>query len=115
MERVANKVSQTRKNWYNAFKLACNIKGYEYYQPPDEIRYRYPSPGSVALDKDSYPHLFKKHWKTPFRDSPYNIRGIEKRVPDEVNDRYFIEAKVEWDPVTEAHMAGQQQPDQSHL
>lgn len=69
----------------------------------------------MALDKDNYPHLFKKHWKTPFRDSPFNIRGKEKRVPDEENDRYFIEAKVEWDPVTEAHMAGQQQPDKSHL
>jgi hypothetical protein len=60
--------------------MGCNIKGYEYYKMPDEVRMRYPAPGSVALDESSYPHLFKKHWKTPFRDSPYNIRRKEKKV-----------------------------------
>jgi hypothetical protein len=80
VDKILTKASQTRKNWYEAFKMGCNIKGYEYYKYPDEIRYRYPAPGSVALDEVSYPHLFKKHWKIPFRDSPYNIRRKEKKV-----------------------------------
>jgi hypothetical protein len=54
--------------------MGMMIKGYEYYEYPDEIRFRYPAPGSVALDDSSYPHLFKKHWKLPFRDSHFNIR-----------------------------------------
>lgn len=60
--------------------MGVNIKGYEYYNIPGEIRMRYPAPGSVALDEVSYPHLFKKHWKTPFRDSQFNIRRKEKKV-----------------------------------
>ena len=59
--------------------MGVNIKGYEYYNIPGEIRMRYPAPGSVALDEVSYPHLFKKHWKTPFRDSQFNIRRKEKK------------------------------------
>ena len=80
VDKIVKKVSQTRKNWYEAFKMGVNIKGYEYYNIPAEIRMRYPAPGSVALDEVSYPHLFKKHWKTPFRDSQFNIRRKEKRV-----------------------------------
>lgn len=31
VDKIANKLSVTRKNWYEAFKMGCNIKGYEYY------------------------------------------------------------------------------------
>ena len=106
VDKVIHKANTTRKNWYEAFKMACNIKGYEYYQPPGEIRYRYPSPGSVALDKVSYPHLFKKHWMTPFRDSPYNIRRVEKRITVDKNTTNWIQGIAEWDPVEHPQMAG---------
>lgn len=110
MEKIVQKVSVTRKNWYEAFKMACNIKGYEYYQYPDEIRYRYPAPGSVALDETSYPHLFKKHWKTPFRDSPYNIRRKEKKITMAENTKNYISGIAKWDPITEPYAAGLPQP-----
>jgi hypothetical protein len=100
VDKIVTKVSQTRKNWYEAFKMGCNIKGYEYYKYPDEIRYRYPAPGSVPLDEVSYPHLFKKHWKTPFRDSPYNIRRKEKRVTQAENTVHEISYIPKWDPIT---------------
>lgn len=100
VDKLLKTVNTTRKNWYEAFKMSVNIKGYEYYQAPDEIRYRYPAPGSVSHDKDSYPHLFKKHWKTPFRDSPYNIRRKEKKVDPAVNTKHYISGLVKWDPVT---------------
>jgi len=80
MNRLVNKVQSTRKNWFEAFKVGCNIHGYNYYEMPAEIRYRYPAPGSGALDSTSHPHLYKKHWKTPFRDSQFNIRNKEKRI-----------------------------------
>ena len=90
--------------------MACNIKGYEYYQAPDEIRYRYPAPGSVALDETSYPHLFKKHWKTPFRDSPYNIRRKEKKITMAENTKNYISSITKWDPVAQPIEAGLPQP-----
>jgi hypothetical protein len=83
VDKVVGKVYSVRKNWYDAFKMGANMKGYQYYQIPDNLRYRYPSPGSVAMDEVSYPHLFKKHWKLPFRDSPYNIRRVEKTMTQE--------------------------------
>jgi len=77
---------------------------------PDEIRYRYPAPGSCTHDHHSYPHLYKKHWKTPFRDSPYNIRKKEKKIPKEINTATYISKLVTWDPETEPEVAGAQQP-----
>ena len=53
--------------------MGINLKGYNYYKPPPELKYRYPAPGSHAIDRESYPNVFKKHWKTPYRESPYNI------------------------------------------
>ena len=88
VDKIVKKVTQTRKNWYEAFRVSLNCKGYEYYKIPDELRYRYPAPGSVALDDKSYPHLFKKHWKMPFRESPYNIRRKEKRINQDVNTEH---------------------------
>jgi hypothetical protein len=66
------------------------MKGYHYYKPPAELKYRYPAPGSVALDSQSYPHLFKKHWKTPYRESPYNIQKKERRVSNEDNTVTYV-------------------------
>ena len=115
VDKVVKRANQTRKNWYDAFKMGLSIKGYEYYQPPAEIRYRYPAPGSVNLDDSSYPHLFKKHWKTPFRDSHFNIRVKEKQLTMEENTQHHISALVEFDPVTEPHYAGQQKPEVDDL
>ena len=56
---------------------------------PDMIKYRYPAPGSAALDRVDHPNLFKKHWKTPFRNSPYNIRVKEKTYGAENEDNYM--------------------------
>jgi hypothetical protein len=46
MEKLATKINKTRLNWWVSFKEGLKIKGYEYYQPPPELRYRYPAPGS---------------------------------------------------------------------
>lgn len=83
VDKVASKAYQVRNNWYGAFCQFVRIKGYQYYEIPEHIRYRYPAPGSVAMEEKSYPHLFKKHWKTPFRDSHFNIRTKDKLVPME--------------------------------
>ena len=85
MEKVLTKINKTRLNWWEAFKLSVNLKGYEYYKPPPEIKYRFPAPGSSPHHKDDHPHLYKKHWKTPYRDSPLNIQKKERRITDEEN------------------------------
>jgi hypothetical protein len=58
--------------------------------PPAELKYRYPAPGSVAHDQHSYPHLFKQHWKTPYRESPYNIQKKERRVSNADNTVTYV-------------------------
>jgi len=85
VDKVIKNVKRNNHAMWDAFKAGCNIHGYQYYEIPPELRYRYPAPGSVALDKKSFPHLFKKHWKTPFRDSAFNIRPKEVR-PIMTND-----------------------------
>ena len=94
MDKVLGKVNQTRLNWYNAFKNGVNLKGYGYYKPPAELKYRYPAPGSAPLDEVDH----KKHWKTPFRESPYNIQKKEKLITDEENVELFTSAIPEFDP-----------------
>lgn len=115
VDKVAKRINSTRKNWYEAFKMSLSIKGYEYYEAPGEIRYRYPAPGSVALDAESYPHLFKKHWKTPFRDSHLNIRHREKQLTVEDNTEHVISNLVEFDAEKEPHLAGMQMPNTDDL
>ena len=85
VDKVVRKLSRTKENMWQAFKLAVNIKGYEYYKPPPELRYRYPAPGSSPHLEVDHPHLYKKHWKTPYRDSPLNIQKKEKKMPGEEN------------------------------
>ena len=98
MDKVLAKVSQTRLNWYQAIKGGLLIKGYDYYQPPPEIKYRYPAPGSVPHDQVDHPHLYKKHWKTPFRESPYNIQKKEKLITDEENVEVYVSSIPDFDP-----------------
>lgn len=77
VDRIVKKVQTTRQNWWEAFKIGCNLHGYNYYEIPPELRYRYPAPGSCQPTPTDMPHLFKKNWKTPFRDSIFNIRPKE--------------------------------------
>lgn len=101
MDKVLAKVSQTRLNWYQAIKGGLLIKGYEYYQPPAEIKYRYPAPGSVPHDQGDQPHLYKKHWKTPYRESPYNIQKKEKFITDDENVEVYVSSIPEFDPTNQ--------------
>jgi len=64
-------------------KKGINIHGYEYYKPPEGVKYRYPAPGSCALDVDDHFNLYKDDWKRPFRQSELNIRAIEQTLDDE--------------------------------
>lgn len=99
MDKVLGKISQTRLNWYQAIKGGLLVKGYDYYKPPAELKYRYPAPGSSPLDEVDHPHLYKKHWKTPYRESPLNIQKKEKRITDEENvEVYATITAPEFDP-----------------
>ncbi len=73
MDKFIGKINKTRINWWDTFKNAISIPGYHYYKVPPELHYRYPAPGSCPHDPDDHPNLYKKHWKTPYRESPYNI------------------------------------------
>ncbi len=69
VDRVINKLQKQRLELWGAFKTGIKIKGYEYYKPPKEIKYRYPAPGSCALDETDKFNLYKNDWKEPFRVS----------------------------------------------
>ena len=75
-----------------------NIHGYAYYEMPGEIRYRYPAPGSCDQAKIDHPNLFKRHWKTPFRDSHLNIRPKEKRLTWNEDAEHYISKIPALDP-----------------
>ena len=90
MDKIATKLNKTRLNWWEALKLSVNIRGYEYYKPPPEIKYRYPAPGSCAPTEADQPHLFKKHWKTPYRESPYNIQKKERHLTEAENTEVYV-------------------------
>lgn len=90
VEKLISKAKLARSNWWEAFRLARGVRGDDYYEIPAEIKYRYPAPGSCPLDKVDHPNLYKKHWKTPFRDSPYNIRQKEKHWKTAENTEHFI-------------------------
>jgi hypothetical protein len=98
VDKVVAKLNTTRHNWWEAFKLGISIKGYKYYQPPPELKYRYPAPGSSPHSEVDHPHLFKKHWKTPYRESNYNIRNKEKAIPDDVMTEVSASSFPEFDP-----------------
>jgi len=113
VDKIVNKVYQTRNNWYSAFKSSIQIKGYKYYEIPGELRYRYPSPGSVAMDEVSYPHLYKKHWKISFKESPHNIRRKEVKVRQSENTEHVISGLVDWSD--DKYLAGMQKPNTDDL
>lgn len=98
MDKVLGKINQTRLNWYQAIKGGIGIKGYAYYKPPAELKYRYPAPGSCPIDEVDHPHLYKKHWKTTYRESPYNIRPKERIITDAENVEVYASAIPEFDP-----------------
>lgn len=86
MDKLATAVNRTRLNWWDAFKKGINIKGYEYYKPPGEIKYRYPAPGSCPIDDEDHP--YNEHYKTPFKASHYNIRDKKKVVISEEEAKF---------------------------
>ena len=115
MDRIFKRVNKTRTNWLEAFKVSCNIHGYNYYEMPGEIRYRYPAPGSCDLDKTSHPHLFKRHWKLPFRDSPFNIRPMPNIVAQADDHDHYISEMPRLDSKEDAEFLKQPKVDTSDL
>ena len=105
MDKVVSKVKRVRFNWWEAFKKSVRIPGYAYYKVPAEVKYRYPAPGSVPNDPINKPNLYKHDWKTPFRDSKYNVRV--KDLPRKENieyDAYLLGySSTELDPSIESH------------
>lgn len=101
VDRVVKRAYQARDNWWGAVKAGVNLHGYYYYEIPPNLRYRYPAPGSCMLDKQNQPHMFKKHWKTPFRNSPYNIRPQYKQIPDALKPKQQVPAIPQFDETTE--------------
>lgn len=102
VDKLVKRVYKARDDWWLAAKL-CGNMGYPYYYDiPKNLRYRYPAPGSCTLDEVSHPHLFKKHWKTPYRNSPYNIRQKEKNIgiSDESNATTLVQSFPKWDEST---------------
>jgi len=81
--KLVTAVKKSRADAWGAFKSAISIKGYKYYEMPEAVAYRYPAPGSCALDETDHPNLYKNDWKTPFRTSEYNIRPIEQTLRDD--------------------------------
>lgn len=73
VDKFVRHVKRGRAEVWDSFKSAISITGYKYYVPPPEVKYRYPAPGSCALDETDHPNLYKNNWKTPFRHSDYNI------------------------------------------
>ena len=80
--KIVQAASKTKSELWGAFKSGISIKGYQYYQPPAEIKYRYPAPGSCALSETDHFNLYKNDWKEPFRTSEYNTTQIEKSLDD---------------------------------
>ena len=44
--KIVNAVKKGQKDMWSAFKAGISIKGYHYYEAPEEIKYRYPAPGA---------------------------------------------------------------------
>jgi hypothetical protein len=83
MDKIIKAASKARRDGWQAFKSGISLKGYDYYKPPEAVKYRYPAPGSCALDVDDHFNLYKDDWKRPFRQSEFNIRPIEQRFDDD--------------------------------
>ena len=101
MDRILGRLNQMRVNWWQALKKGISIKGYTYYKPPPEIKYRYPAPGSCPINPNENINLFKMQYKTPYRESPFNIQPKELRITDEQNVEMTESAIPELDPNNE--------------
>jgi len=83
VDRVVHATKKAQKDMWGAFKAGLAIKGYAYYEPPAEIKYRYPAPGSCSLDVKDHPNLYKNDWKVPYRNSDYYISKVEWAEDDD--------------------------------
>ena len=80
-------------------KKSVNISNnYKYYDFHPNLKYRYPAPGSCELAKKDHPNLYKKHWKTPYRYSQFNIRPKEKFEDFGETTVNYISTMPELDP-----------------
>ncbi len=104
MDKVVSKVKKVRGNWWEAFKVSIKIRGFNYYEPTAEVKYRFPAPGSCPQRPQDIPHLYKHDWKIPFKDSPFNIRDnvTKKFIPQEQSDTFAsCHANTNFDPNNE--------------
>lgn len=117
VDKLVNRAKLARKNWWEALCGSFRLHGYKYYEIPPELRYRYPAPGSCPLDRRDHPNLFKEHWKTPYRDSPLNIRPKERRPTMEQNTEHVTSHMPAYDRNLEldALVLKEQQPDTRHI
>ena len=83
MSKLVKSIKRVRADQWQSFKDTISIKGYKYYVPPPEIKYRYPAPGSCAITEEDRPHMFKDDWKEAYRTSIYNVRPIELKYPSD--------------------------------
>lgn len=83
MDKFITQVSRTRKDMWKSFKKGVAIPGYHYYEAPKELKYRYPAPGSQPFYEEDHFNLYKEDWKTPFRQSQFNIQKVESVLDDE--------------------------------
>lgn len=100
MDKVVNAVKRSRADMWGTFIKSLQITGYRYYEPPAEIKYRYPAPGSAPLDYEDHHNLYKNDWKTPFRTSEYNIQAIEQTLRDDdpLQAENYVSNIPTWDP-----------------
>jgi len=82
-DKLVTAVKKSRADVWSAFKKGISLQGYKYYQPHQEIKYRYPAPGSVALDDNDKRHLEKVDWKTPYKNTNYYVRPTTPLPDDE--------------------------------
>lgn len=94
MDKLVKFAKKSRADVWDAFGNAISIPGYKYYTPPEQLKYRYPAPGSCPLDITDHPNLYKNDWKTPFRHSDYNVKRIEV-----VEDDFHPETADNWNNV----------------
>ena len=118
VDKILTRVERTKANWWTHLKKSVNISNnYKYYEIPENLKYRYPSPGSCEQAREDHPNLYKVHWKTPFRESQYNIRPKEKRITPEDGENWLSKSYgkglPELDPnnPNDAETLQQQEPD----
>ena len=116
-DKLLKAAQRARQDMWKSMKNGVWIHGYEYYKPPEEISYRYPAPGSCPLDESDHPNLYKNDWKTPFRNSEYNIARIETKYDDDDPRQAtsYISAKPSFDTTGkrghyDQNILNQQQP-----